>query len=114
MARVKRGVMHVKRRRNILKTTKGYKWGRKSKLKLAKTAAAKAGVYAFAHRRDKKGEFRRVWQVQLNAAVREYGMNYSTFIDKLHKAKIELDRKVLSQLAREYPAVFKKLVEALK
>ncbi len=114
MARVKRGVAHVKHRRNILKKTKGFKWGRKSKIKLAKTAASKAGVHAFAHRRDKKGDFRRVWQVQLNAAVREYGLSYSKFIDKLHKAKIELDRKVLSQLAREYPEVFKKLVEALK
>lgn len=114
MARVKRGVAHLKRRRNLLKRTKGYKWGRKSKITLAKVAARKAGVYAFAHRRDKKGAQRRVWQVQLNAAVREYGLSYSKFIDKLHKAKIELDRKVLSQLAREYPEVFKKLVEALK
>ncbi|MFA4818569.1 MAG: 50S ribosomal protein L20 [Patescibacteria group bacterium] len=114
MARVKRGVMHLKRRKNLLKRTKGYRWGRKSKITLAKPAARKAGVYAFAHRRDKKGAFRRMWQIQLNAATREYGLSYSRFIDLLKKAKIELDRKVLSQLAREYPAVFQKLVEAIK
>jgi len=113
MARVKRGVMHLKRRRNLLKKTKGYRWGRKSKITLAKPAARKAGVYAFAHRRDKKGNFRRLWQVQLNAAVREYGISYSRFMDALKKAKIELDRKVLSQLAREYPEVFAKLVQSV-
>lgn len=114
MARVKRGVMHAKRRKNLLKRTKGYRWGRKSKITLAKVAARKAGVHAFAHRRDKKGDFRALWTVQLNAAVREHGLSYSRFIDKLHKAKIELDRKVLAQLAREYPAVFNKLVEEVK
>ncbi|MFZ5391197.1 MAG: 50S ribosomal protein L20 [Patescibacteria group bacterium] len=113
MARVKRGVMHVKRRTNLLKKTKGYRWGRKSKIKLAKPAVRKAGVYAFAHRRDKKGVQRRLWQVQLNAAVREYGLSYSRFIDLLKKSKVELDRKVLSQLANQYPEVFKKLVEAV-
>ncbi len=106
--------MHAKRRRNILKQTKGYRWGRKSKIKLAKTAATKAGAYAFAHRRRKKSNFRALWHVQINAAVREYGLSYSRFIDLLKKNKIELDRKILSQLAREYPAVFKKLVEAVK
>ncbi|MBI5733466.1 MAG: 50S ribosomal protein L20 [Candidatus Kerfeldbacteria bacterium] len=114
MARVKRGMMHLKRRRNLLKKTKGYKWGRKSKIKLAKVAVRKAGVHAFAHRRDKKGDFRRLWQVQINAAVREYGLSYSRFIDLLKKAKIELDRKILAQLANDYPAVFAKLVEAVK
>jgi large subunit ribosomal protein L20 len=114
MARVKRGVMHAKRRSYLLKRTKGYKWGRKSKIKLARTAVHKAGQHAFAHRRDKKSNFRRLWNIQLNAAVREYGLSYSRFIDALKKSKVELDRKVLTQLAREYPAVFKKLVEAVK
>lgn len=114
MARVKRGMMHLKRRRNLLKKTKGYKWGRKSKIKLAKVAVRKAGVHAFAHRRDRKGDFRRLWQVQINAAVREHGLSYSRFIDLLKKAKIELDRKILAQLANDYPAVFAKLVEAVK
>lgn len=114
MARVKRGMMHAKRRRYLLKRTKGYRWGRKSKITLAKVAARKAGQHAFAHRRDRKADFRRLWQIQINAAVRAHGLSYSVFIDRLKKAKVELDRKVLSQLAREYPAVFTKLVEAVK
>lgn len=114
MARVKRGVMHAKRRKNLLKFTKGYRWGRKSKIKLAKTAASKAGKYAFAHRRDKKADFRALWHIQINAAVRPLGLSYSKFMDLLKKNKIELDRKILAQLAREYPAVFQKLVEAVK
>ena len=107
-------MMHAKRRKNLLKRTKGYRWGRKSKITLAKVAVRKAGVHAFAHRRDKKANFRALWQIQINAAVRPLGMSYSRFMDALKKAKIELDRKVLAQLAREYPAVFKKLVEAVK
>ena len=71
-------------------------------------------MYAFAHRRDRKADFRRLWQVQINAAVREHGLSYSRFIDLLKKNKIELDRKILAQLAREYPAVFSKVVEAVK
>jgi len=106
--------MHSKRRGYLLKRTKGYRWGRKSKIKLARTAVRKAGQHAFAHRRDKKGNFRKLWTIQLNAAVRQYGLSYSRFIDLLKKSKVELDRKVLSQLAREYPAVFQKLVEAVK
>ncbi|HBT92280.1 MAG TPA: 50S ribosomal protein L20, partial [Candidatus Veblenbacteria bacterium] len=71
-------------------------------------------VYAFAHRRRRKGDFRRLWQIQINAAVREHGLSYSRFIDLLKKKKIELDRKILAQLAREYPVVFAKIVEAVK
>ncbi len=106
--------MHAKRRRNLLKRTRGYRWGRKSKITLAKVATHKAGQHAFAHRRDKKGDFRALWQVQINAAVREHGLSYSKFMGLLKKAKVELDRKVMAQLAREYPAVFSKLVEAVK
>ena len=107
-------MMHLKRRKNLLKRTKGFRWGRKSKITLAKVAARKAGVSAFAHRRDKKGNFRRLWQIQINAAVREHGLSYSKFIDLLKKHKIELDRKILAQLAREYPAIFNKIVEVVK
>ncbi len=114
MARVKRGMMHLKRRKNLLKRTKGFKWGRKSKITLAKVALHKAGQHAFAHRRDKKGDFRALWQVRINAAVRPFGISYSKFIDLLKKANIELDRKILAQLANEYPAVFAKIVEAVK
>ena len=114
MPRVKRGVHHVKRRKNILKKAKGYKWGRKSKLKLAKTAVSKAGKYAYRDRRVKKRTMRSLWLVKLNAAVREAGMSYSSFIDKAKKKGIVLDRKVLALLAEKHPAVFKKIVEAVK
>jgi large subunit ribosomal protein L20 len=114
MSRVKRGVHHVKRRRNILKKAKGYKWGRKSKLKLAKTAVAKAGKYAYRDRRAKKRSVRALWLVRLNAALRETGMSYSVFMDKIKKKGSVLDRKVLAAVAEKHPEIFKKLVEAVK
>ncbi|MFA6131794.1 MAG: 50S ribosomal protein L20 [Patescibacteria group bacterium] len=114
MARVKRGTQHVKHRKNLLKKTKGYKWGRKSKIKVARIASIKAGAYAYRDRRANKRNFRRLWQVRINAAVRQYDLSYSRFIDLLKKANIELDRKILSQLAMEHEAVFKKLVEEVK
>ena len=114
MPRVKRGKTHLKHRRNILKLTKGYKWGRKSKLKLAKFAVTKAGAYAYRDRRVRKREMRALWQVRLNAAVRESGMSYSAFMDRVHKKGVALDRKSLSMLALERPAVFKKIVEMVK
>ncbi|MFA5954015.1 MAG: 50S ribosomal protein L20 [Patescibacteria group bacterium] len=106
MPRVKRGVSHVKHRKNILKAVKGYKWSRKRRIKLAKTAINKAGQHAFRDRKKKKGVFRALWQTRLNAAVRPYGISYSRFIAALKKANIELDRKVLSTLAAEHPKVF--------
>ncbi|MBT7553352.1 50S ribosomal protein L20 [bacterium] len=114
MPRVKRGVTHVKRRKNILKKTKGYKWGRKKLIKQAKTAINKAGQHALADRRIKKRVMRRLWQTKLNAAVRELGLSYSRFIDLLHKKNSELDRKVLSQIAEEKPKAFANLVASLK
>lgn len=114
MPRVKRGVHHVKRRKNILKKAKGYKWGRKSKLKLAKTAVAKAGKYAYRDRRAKKRSMRSLWLVRLNAAVRESDMSYSAFISQIKKKGIVMDRKVLSTIAAKHPAVFKKIIEAVR
>jgi large subunit ribosomal protein L20 len=114
MPRVKRGVHHAKRRKNILKKAKGYMWGRKSKLKLAKTAVAKAGKYAYRDRRVKKRSMRGLWLIKLNAALRGMGMSYSVFIAQAKKNKIELDRKVLSQIAEHQPAVFAKIVEKIK
>jgi large subunit ribosomal protein L20 len=114
MPRVKRGTTHVKKRRNLLKKTKGYKWGRKSKVKLAKTAAKKAGANALGDRRKKKGVMRRLWQTKLNAAVRLYDLSYSRFIDLLKKKDIELDRKVLADLAEHNPKVFENIVKTLK
>ena len=111
MARVKRGVMHVKRRKNILKSAKGYMWGRKNRIKLAKTAVVKAGVYAYRDRQKRKSEFRSLWQTRINAAVRPYGISYSRFMDLLKKNRIELDRKILSTLASEHPKVFRAIVK---
>lgn len=114
MPRVKRGVHHVKRRKNILKKAKGYKWGRKSKLKLAKTAVSKAGKYAYRDRRTKKRNMRALWLIKLNAALREGDVSYSAFIGEVKKKGIVLDRKVLAIVAEKHPAVFKKIMEAVK
>lgn len=114
MPRVKRGIQHNKRRKNILARTKGFRWGRKSKIKLAKIAGIKAGVYAYRDRRNFKRSARRLWQIKLNAAVREHGLTYSKFIDVLKKKNVELDRKVLSQIAEKHPEVFKTILDLLK
>lgn len=114
MPRVTRGTQHTKRRRSLLQRTKGYKWGRKSKIKLAKTAVLKAGAYAFRDRRAKKRAFRRLWTVKINAAVRELGTTYSQIINALAKKEIRLDRKSLAHLAEHKPSVFKNVVDATK
>ncbi len=114
MPRIKRGVHHVKRRKNILKKTKGYMWGRKNKLKQAKVAVTKAGVNAYRDRRLKKRTARGTWQVKLNAALRPHGWSYSRFIDALKKANIGLDRKVLADIAENEPTAFVKILESLK
>lgn len=106
--------MHAKRRKNLLKATKGFERGRKKLIKLAKTASIKAGANALRDRRAKKRTARALWQIQLNAAVREYGLSYSKFIAGLKKAKIDLDRKVLAQLAQKEPKTFAKIVEKVK
>ena len=114
MVRVKRGKTARKRRKYLLKHAKGYRWGRKSKYRLAKEALLHAWTYAYRDRKKKKGEFRKLWQTQINAAARELGLSYSKFIAGLKKAKIELDRKVLAQIAKEYPEIFKKIFEKAK
>ena len=114
MPRVKRGKIALKRREKILKYTKGFKWSRKSKERAAKEALLHAWSHAYRDRRVKKRTARGLWQIQLNAAVRQEGLNYSQFIFGLKKAKIELDRKVLSQIAREYPNVFKEIIVKTK
>ena len=89
-------------------------WGRKSKITLMKPAVLKAGAHAYADRRRKKRDFRALWNVRINAAARDEGMRYSTLIGALHKKGIALDRKMLSTLANEYPAVFAKIVASVK
>lgn len=112
--RIKRGQSHLKRRRNILKLAKGYRWGRKSKIKLAKIAILKAGAYAWRDRRAKKREFKKLWQVRINAAARASGTKYSQLIFKLRQAGSRLNKKILSELAVNYPEVFAKLAEKIK
>ena len=114
MPRVKRGTIANKRRRNVLKNTKGYKWGRKSKERAAKEALLHAWVHAFRGRKEKKRTFRQLWTVKINAAIREEGMSYSRFIAALKKANIKIDRKILADLAENEPAAFKKVVAAAK
>src|SRR3990167_924619 len=114
MPRVKRGTQHVKRRNELLKKAKGYMWGRKSKLRLARVAVLKAGVYAYRDRRNKKRDFRRLWQIRINAAVRMEDLSYSRFIDLLKKARVSLDRKILAGLAKNHPEVFKSVVAPVK
>lgn len=115
MARTKGGVKGAKRRRNILKQTKGYRFARSKKKRAAREAIVHAGKYAFAHRKDKKNDMRRLAIVRLNAALKERGFkNYSTFIAALKKAKVELDRKILSQIAMEHPEVFDRILKKLE
>ena len=107
--RKKRGTIKNKRRKNVLAKTKGYRHGRSTKEAQAKEAIAHAGTHAFAHRRDKKSDRRKSWQVDINASVRPLGISYSRFMNKLKKGKIGLDRKILSQIAIENPATFEKI-----
>ncbi len=114
MARVKRGTTSLKTRKNVLQRVKGYQFGRSKKERQAYDAIAHAGNHAFAHRRQKKNDFRQLWNVRLNAALRPLGFSYSTFIDALKKKGSALDRKVLSQIAHEAPESFKRITEAVK
>jgi large subunit ribosomal protein L20 len=114
MVRVKKGVNALKSRRNILKMVKGYRFSRSKKERAANEAIFHAGSYAFAHRRDKKGDFRRLWNVRLNAGLRELGTTYSKFIGALAKKQAIIDRKILSTLAAEHPESFKRIVESVK
>jgi large subunit ribosomal protein L20 len=112
MPRVKRGIHRIKRRKNILARTKGMMWGRKSKITLAKTAATKSGQQAYIGRKLKKRDNRALQQIRINAAARELGTTYSKLINALKKKGVELDRKVLSEIAMKHPAVFAKIAQA--
>jgi large subunit ribosomal protein L20 len=114
MPRVKRGVTASKRRKKVIKMAKGFKWRRKTNYIAAKEAVIKAGKYAYRDRRAKKRTNRSLWIVRLNNALKENGLRYNLFIKLLKDKKIELDRKVLSQLAIESPEAFKKFVESVK
>ncbi len=114
MARVKRGITANKRRKNLLKLAKGFKWRRKSHYRAAKEAVLKAGKYKYRDRRTKKRTMRNLWVLRLNNALRLHDEKYSTFINKMKKKNIELDRKVLSELATENPKTFELFVKEVK
>ena len=114
MTRVKRGKTANKKRAKILKYTKGFKWGRKSKERAAKEALLHAWPAAFRGRKEKKRDYRRLWQTQLNAAARNHGLTYSKLIAGLKKQNILLDRKILADIAKNHPAVFEKIVQKTK
>ena len=113
MARVKRGTLKNKRRKNILKQVKGYRFDRSKKERVAREAIFHAGAHAFRHRRAKKREFRNLWTLRINAAIRPLGFSYSKFIGMLKNKNVALDRKSLSVLAEKHPEAFERLVKSL-
>ena len=114
MARVKGAMMTRKRRNKTLKLAKGYYGGKSKLFRTAKEAVMKSGNYAYIGRKQKKRDFRRIWITRISAACKQNGMNYSTFINGLKKAGIDLNRKMLSEIAIHDPAGFTKLVDTAK
>ncbi|MFH0853926.1 MAG: 50S ribosomal protein L20 [bacterium] len=114
MPRVKRGKSHLKRRKKIIAQVKGYNWGRKKLLKLAKTAIIKAGASATKDRRDKKRIRRGLWQIKIGAALKPMQLNYSSFMGKIKFKNIEIDRKILSDLAENNPRIFANVAAEMK
>jgi len=114
MPRVKRGVTARARHKKVLDLAKGYRGRRGNVYRVAKEAVMKAGQYAYRDRRTKKREFRALWITRINAAVREHGLSYSVFMNALKKAEIEIDRKVLADLAVLDKPAFAALVEKAK
>lgn len=114
MARVKRGVTAHARHKKVLDEAKGYYGARRKVYRVAKQAVIKAGQYAYRDRRQRKRQFRRLWIVRINAAAREFGLSYSRFMDGLSKAEVQVDRKVLADLAVHDIAAFGALAEKAK
>ena len=114
MSRVKRGVTAHAKHKKVIKAAKGYYGRRKNTIRVAKQAVERAGQYAYRDRKARKRNFRSLWIQRINAAVREQGMTYGRFIDGLNKAGVEVDRKVLSDLAIREPEAFKALIEQAK
>ena len=110
MPRVKRGFKARRRRNRLLKAAKGYRGGLSKQLRTADVAVSRAGVYAYRDRKKRKRDFRRLWIVRINAAAREHGLSYSRLIDGLSKAGVNLDRKMLADMAICDPAGFSQLV----
>jgi large subunit ribosomal protein L20 len=114
MARVKRSVHAKKKRRAVLEAAKGYTGSRRVRYRIAKEQVQHSGVYAYRDRRDRKAQFRRLWIARINAAVRTHGLSYSRFINGLKAAGVEVDRKILADIAVHDPKAFAGLVETAK
>ncbi len=114
MTRIKRGVAASKRRKYVLKRTKGFTNRRSTNAIAAKEALLHADSYAYAHRRLRKRDFRKLWTIRINAVAREQGLTYSKLMDKLHKNKVGINRKMLAELAVRNPIAFEKVVAAIK
>lgn len=114
MPRVKRAVGARKKKKKILKAAKGYMWSRKNRYKAAKEAVCHAQMHSYVDRRKKKRDFRRLWNIKINAATRDLGVSYSRFINSLKKANVEIDRKILSELATNNKSIFKEILETVK
>ncbi len=114
MTRIKRGVTKRKRHKKILKMTKGHQGGRHSLFRQANESMLHAYSYAFAHRRERKGDMRKLWNIKINAAARANGLNYSNFIRGLRLAGIEVNRKMLADIAMQDPDGFAQIVETAK
>jgi len=113
MSRVKKATNALKFRKKLLKKTKGYRHARSKKERAAWEAYVHAGKYSFAHRRDRKNDFRALWNIRLNAALREHGSTYSKFMGVLKKKSILLNRKMLSEIAQKYPESFARVVKSV-
>jgi large subunit ribosomal protein L20 len=114
MVRIKKGKIRHKKRERLLMKVKGFRWKRKSKYRLAKDALHHALEHAYMERKKKKRRMRALWQTQIGAALKPFGISYSKFISKLKEKKIELDRKILAELAKNQPQVFEKIVNEVK
>jgi large subunit ribosomal protein L20 len=114
MARVKRSVHAKKKRREVLRKAKGYYGSRSRRYRVAKEQLLHSGQYAYRDRRDRKGQFRRLWIARIGAGARQNGLSYSRFISGLQRAGVEVDRKALADLAVHDPAAFGQLVQAAK
>lgn len=114
MSRVKGGVTAAKRRRSILEQVKGYRFGRGTKKRQGREAIYHAQLHSFAHRKDKKNDFRRLWISRINAALLEHGLKYSRFIKMLSDKQIKVDRKILATLAKDRPESFNRFIESTK
>ncbi len=114
MSRVKKAVHALKFRRTLLKKTKGYRHGRSTKERMAWDAFVHAGKYSFNHRKDKKGDFRALWNIRINAASRPLGISYSKLIHALKVKGVTIDRKILATLAKDEPKTFERVVAQVK